>query len=137
MGIITNSDARVPSILASLGLSVGPLRCNGTQWDEVYDAGHVEGSDPEAEDIGFVTLSYDAGFEKPDRRIFDAVKRLMQQVKDKDCEFLHVGDDLEKDVKGAKAAGWESVLLDRDTEYADTNDDRIRDLADLTKLLEL
>lgn len=133
VGIITNSDNRVHSILHSLGLSVRPLKLAGPQW---YFT-HVDGSDREAQDIDFVALSYDIGFEKPDRRIFDAVKEMMKQVEDGNCEFLHVGDDLEKDVNGAKAAGWESLLMDREKKYVDASANRVQDMDDLRKVLAL
>jgi ribonucleotide monophosphatase NagD (HAD superfamily) len=68
-----------------------------------------------------VALSYDVGHEKPDRRIFDAATEMLAETvasKDKgltinDFDKLYVGDDLEKDYDGAKAAGWYAVLLDR------------------------
>lgn len=133
VGIITNSDNRVPSILHSLGLSVRPLNLGGPQWDFTQ----VNGSVGEAQDIDFVALSYDIGFEKPDRRVFDAVKEMMKQVEDVDCEFLHVGDDLEKDVNGAKAAGWESLLLDREMKYVDASAHEVQDMDELRKLLAI
>ena len=133
VGVITNSDDRVSSILISLGLSVRPFKLGGMQWDTT----HINASEREAEDINFVALSYDIGFEKPDPRIFQAVRDLIKQVKDEDCEYLHVGDDLEKDISGAKAAGWGSLLLDREGKYVDVSARRIRHLEDLKKLLEL
>lgn len=133
VGIITNSDDRVPSILVSLGISVRPLKLGRPQWDST----HFDALAREAGDIDFVALSYDIGFEKPDRRIFHAVRNLMEQVKGDDCDFLHVGDDLEKDVNGAKAAGWESLLLDREEKYVNASASRIQNLEDLEKTLEL
>jgi len=130
VGIITNSDDRVPSILSSLGISVRPLRCGKT----------LETSDPVTSpqsDISFVTLSYDAGFEKPDRRIFDAAKELIQREQDVEYDFLHVGDDLEKDVRGALAADWRSILLDWDREHVDANVERVEDLRELRLRLGL
>ncbi len=40
-----------------------------------------------------------------------------------EVELVHVGDDLEKDVFGAREAGWRSVLLDREGKYV--GDERI------------
>ncbi len=40
-----------------------------------------------------------------------------------EVEMVHVGDDLEKDVFGAREAGWRSVLLDREGKYV--GDERI------------
>ncbi|SLM34869.1 HAD-like domain [Lasallia pustulata] len=133
VGVITNSDDRVSSILISLGLSVRPFKLAGMQWDTA----RIDASQRDAEDIKFVALSYDIGFEKPDPRIFQAVRNLMKQVKDEDFEYLHVGDDPEKDVSGAKAAGWGSLLLDREGKYVDVSARRVRHLEELKKVLEL
>ncbi|KAI9805599.1 MAG: hypothetical protein M1825_000850 [Sarcosagium campestre] len=126
VGIISNSDDRVPSILASLGLKVGK---------RLFGSESIPSTLPVAEDdISFTVLSYDVGAEKPDGRIFDAAKSLLRaslddQEKDSvsiegeenpvldEFTLLHVGDDLRKDVLGAKAAGWNSILLDRDASY--------------------
>ena len=53
-----------------------------------------------------------------------------QAIKDS-LECLHVGDDLEKDYKAAQAAGWRSVLLDREREYRDRGVACISELAEL------
>ena len=109
IGVITNSDDRVPSVLSSLGLNVGPRRYGLTQGT----------SDPRSDignDVDFVVMSYDVGYEKPSHNVFDAAKQLVWSNRgksDKEDHFLHIGDDLEKDFEGAQRAGWESVLLDR------------------------
>lgn len=100
VGIITNSDNRVPSILSNFGLKVG-LRRHGNDSQASVKA---------EDDINFVMLSYDVGFEKPDSKIFDAAKQLVPGQE----RFLHIGDDLQKDYYAAKRAGWEGLLLDRD-----------------------
>jgi FMN phosphatase YigB (HAD superfamily) len=113
VGIITNSDDRVPSILESLGLKVGPRR--------VGQSSQYMAHSSVRKDIDFVVHSYDVGHEKPDRRIFDAATSLLtstlakdgQGITSDDFEKLYVGDDLEKDYEGAEAAGWHAVLLDR------------------------
>ncbi|KAF2871826.1 hypothetical protein BDV95DRAFT_476578, partial [Massariosphaeria phaeospora] len=67
---ISNTDDRVPLVLQSLGLKVGPRRVGSAS----------SPSDPglsSDNDIEFVVLSYDAGFRKPDRRIFDAATHLL------------------------------------------------------------
>ena len=110
IGVITNSDDRVPSVLSSLGLEVSPRR-----YGLVADS-----SDPHSDmedDIDFVVMSYDVGYEKPSRDVFDAAKQLVRSncgISGQEDRFVHIGDDLEKDYEGAKRAGWESVLLDRD-----------------------
>lgn len=47
-------------------------------------------------------LSYDVGFEKPNRRIFDAAKELVHVEEDVECGYIHVGDDLERMLEGPK-----------------------------------
>ncbi|KAJ4305193.1 hypothetical protein N0V90_000724 [Kalmusia sp. IMI 367209] len=115
VGIITNSDDRVPSILSSFGLKVGPRRV-GTPTQRISEA-TVE------DDISFVVLSYDVGYEKPDHRIFDAATQMLKETlagnassksaSVDDYERLYVGDTLEKDYFGAERAGWNAILIDR------------------------
>lgn len=113
VGIITNSDDRVPGILESFGLKVGPRRVGGSD-DREADAAL-------ADDISFVVLSYDIGVEKPQRAIFDAAYKLFQETlartgDEPDAQYwekLHVGDSLEHDIAGANQAGWKALRLDR------------------------
>lgn len=117
VGVITNSDPRVPDVLSSLGLKVGQLR---------YDSAADIGKSPTAEyDIDFTVMSYDVGHEKPDRRIFEAAEKLLattlkaerEDAQPADIEEwlkVYVGDEYEKDVVGAVGAQWNAVLIDRD-----------------------
>jgi FMN phosphatase YigB (HAD superfamily) len=69
-----------------------------------------------------VVQSYDVGHEKPDRRVFDAATALLsEKLVDEgkgesvdDFEKLYLGDDLENDYLGARAAGWDAALIDRE-----------------------
>ena len=117
VGVITNSDDRVPRILESLGLVVG------SRTVEDVTGNSTEGSP--VEDISSVVLSYDVGYEKPDRRIFEAAKELFVDIMGSETsnegigplenfELVYIGDDLKKDVWGARNAGWNSILLDRE-----------------------
>jgi hypothetical protein len=64
VGIVTNSDDRVPGILESFGLEIGPrFDPEDDEW-EPEPAGVC--------DIDFVVLSYDVGAEKPHTDIFRA-----------------------------------------------------------------
>ncbi|KAI4656260.1 hypothetical protein J4E93_000979 [Alternaria ventricosa] len=117
VGVITNSDDRVPRILSSLGVNMGPwhhpvIRASGPK-DREYD-------------IDFTVLSYDVGVEKPDQRIFAAAEEMLdrklkdasmasgEDIRAEEFEKIYVGDDIHKDVFGAQDAGWSSVLLQRD-----------------------
>lgn len=116
VGVVTNSDDRVPSILSSFGLNVSPLRY-GTP-------GGPPVSPEEEYDIDFHCMSYDVGVEKPDRRIFQAAELMLSRViasragqaptpaELASWQKIYVGDEYVKDVVGATNAGWNPVLLD-------------------------
>lgn len=120
VGIITNSDDRVPSVLDSFGLKVGPRRVGSSHQQRAL-------ADPD-DDVSFVVLSYDVGFEKPDRRMFDAAMKMAQEtviaVSDdndtstQDFTRLYVGDSIGQDYIGAEEAGWNAVLVDRSERLA-------------------
>ncbi|KAK1834880.1 Haloacid dehalogenase-like hydrolase domain-containing protein 3 [Podospora conica] len=107
VGVITNSDDRVPSILASLGLRAGPLRAGAA----------VEGRDGEGPwDIDLHCMSYDVGHAKPDRRIFDAAAGLAAAAVEDGAAAaswvkVYVGDEFGADVVGGLRAGWNAVLV--------------------------
>lgn len=121
VGVITNSDDRVPFVLESLGLNVSWLRHNNMRTSRAQDRALRGGHD-----IDFVVLSYDVGHEKPDQRIFGAAEDLLKSMlpiddgadpsrtKLEDWTRVFVGDEYDKDVVGALNAGWNAVLIDRD-----------------------
>ncbi|KAM5357698.1 hypothetical protein ACJZ2D_015999 [Fusarium nematophilum] len=125
IGVVTNSDDRVPSILSSFGLNVSPLRY-GT---EVNSNAVAE----DHHDIDFHCMSYDVGVEKPDKLIFEAAELMLAQViairegkspseVKADIETwrkVYVGDEYKKDVVGATNAGWNPVLLDSEEQSPD------------------
>jgi putative hydrolase of the HAD superfamily len=85
LGIISNWDHRLFSIVEQLGLSSYFER---------------------------VTASSAVGTAKPERRIFEAALEAMRIGA---AEGLHVGDSLEDDYHGASRVGIRAVLLDRHT----------------------
>ncbi|KAF1987097.1 hypothetical protein K402DRAFT_393262 [Aulographum hederae CBS 113979] len=117
VGVITNSDDRVPGVLRSLGLTVSPLSIMRTE----------VGKENLGDDVAFTVLSYDAGVEKPHPDIFRRASELFEStlhmrtrdhVEKPDLssyEKVYVGDDLEKDMFGAvdSGEGWKGVLMDR------------------------
>lgn len=111
VGVISNSDPRVPNILQSFGLKVGPLHAKSP---EAYTSGH------ENFDLEFTVLSYDAGFAKPDPGIFQAAEGLVRRSLLPENETddllvkLYVGDEFEKDGIAAVKAGWNAVIVDRE-----------------------
>jgi len=83
LGVVSNWDERLPSLLESLGLAAS------------FDA---------------VVCSSEVGVEKPDRRIF---RRALELLRADPGAALHVGDRRLEDVEGAIAAGMHAVQLDR------------------------
>jgi putative hydrolase of the HAD superfamily len=69
-----------------------------------------------AEELGLlrymhaVAISSEVGVRKPHPAIFESITRRLEIDPGRS---LHVGDALEEDVRGAAAAGWHAVLLDR------------------------
>ncbi|KAK1245336.1 hypothetical protein MKX08_004965 [Trichoderma sp. CBMAI-0020] len=129
IGVITNSDDRVPDVLSSFGLNVSPLR-----YGIPFEASAIQ---EKQYDIDFHCMSYDVGVEKPDRRIFNAADimlshiikaRYHESVRESDLESwqkVYVGDEVAKDVVGAAEAAWNPVLLDvegKSTEMARLED---------------
>lgn len=121
VGVITNSDDRVPFILESLGLSVSWLRYNNLRASRAQDRA-LRG----AHDVDFVIMSYDVGHEKPDNRIFGAAEGILEAILPIEDGFegmksaldewdkVYIGDEYAKDVVGAVNAGWNAVLIDRE-----------------------
>ncbi|XP_014556019.1 hypothetical protein COCVIDRAFT_100802 [Bipolaris victoriae FI3] len=121
VGIITNSDNRIPSILSSFGLDVASLRYSNSN-----NSTKQVNTIARDQDVDFVLLSYDASVEKPHPVIFSLAEEMLRDVvsssfdaqekglQASDFEKLHVGDDLDKDYLGAKGAGWGALLLQRD-----------------------
>ncbi|OAA67827.1 HAD-like domain protein [Niveomyces insectorum RCEF 264] len=129
IGVITNSDDRVPGVLSALGLHVSPLRFSEKMGHGCDANVAITGTD--SYDIDFHCMSYDVGFEKPDTRIFQAAEGLLMHVlsgnkcldgsiekKDEantciaeSWDKMYVGDDYNKDVVGAQYAGWYPVFL--------------------------
>jgi len=89
--------------------------------------------------LGLATLvdvivdSAEEGFEKPDRRLFDAALRIAGS---EHSRALHAGDIYHVDVAGARAAGLTPVLVDEADLYGDADCHRIRSIAELPGLLD-
>lgn len=61
--------------------------------------------------IDFSLNSYDVGYEKPDKRIFDKAIEAAQLPNLKPFECLHIGDTASGDYIGAREAGWSAALI--------------------------
>lgn len=98
------------------------------QWDKIIRLGLEHFFDA-------VVVSEAVGVEKPDRRIFGlALKRFSL----KPVQTAYVGDRLDKDVAGAKAAGMVAVHVRRDGKgFADAKPDyTIRRISELLKIFK-
>lgn len=86
LAVVSNFDTRLPPLLDALGLAT------------FFDA---------------VVCSGEAGAAKPDGAIF---ARALAALGVEASEALHVGDSGEADYEGARAAGIEALLVDRDAD---------------------
>lgn len=103
LGIASNFDGRLPPICRAHR----PLRA-----------------------IESVFVSSQLGFMKPDPRFFTAAAAALELPPE---EILLVGDDWEQDYRGAKAAGWQAIHLDRSG--GASSGDRIVSLSELAGYL--
>ncbi|MCP3983611.1 MAG: HAD family hydrolase [bacterium] len=81
-----------------------------------------------------VVDSHLIGFEKPDRRIFDAA---LERADARPASTLHVGDLYHADVLGARACGIHTALLDPFDDWGETDCLRLADLQELAGLFEV
>jgi putative hydrolase of the HAD superfamily len=83
--------------------------------------------------VDVIVDSAEAGYEKPDRRLFDTALRMAGA---QHARAIHVGDIYHIDVIGARAAGLTPVLVDEADLYGDADCHRIRSIAELPALLK-
>ncbi len=106
LGLLTNATKDLISIYRKLGL-------------EPY--------------LDFVVTSEEAGADKPNPPIFQAA---LQRADVDAPEAVHVGDQYQLDVVGARGVGINPILIDRYDQYPEVTDcPRIRTLAELTEYL--
>ncbi|CAH0577707.1 unnamed protein product [Chrysodeixis includens] len=128
---VAQGSNRLISHLRSLGLSIGVIsnfdpRLNGIlQSVGIYDQ------------FDFILASYEFGHSKPDKRIFEKAIELCQKPL-APSEALHIGDDVQKDYEGARAAGWHAVLINKQPESENQlrQDHVFKDLNDLILNIE-
>ncbi|RAL01134.1 uncharacterized protein BO80DRAFT_425100 [Aspergillus ibericus CBS 121593] len=152
VGVVSNSDDRVPAVLKALGLRVGSMRADQDRSSMELPGFEQRGGEVVSEgqgvdvDVDLVVTSYEAGEEKPNRLIFDVAKRqagllVRDQVlgngsnpagvdETDDWVCVHVGDEYEKDYRAALNAGWDSYLIPRGNtqEYPAKTIDSLLDL---------
>lgn len=109
VGIVSNWSPRLPGLLERLGL---------------------------ASRVDFIVCSAIERMEKPDRAIFEHALSLAGVAP---SEALHAGDDLERDLLGARRAGLRSVLVDHARAHSGSSDERgprVTNLAELADVVE-
>jgi putative hydrolase of the HAD superfamily len=117
----------VPGVLAALREG-GARLAVVSNWDvSLHDVLERTGLRPL---VDAVVISAELGAAKPDPAIFRAA---LERVEAAASDALHVGDSLEADVEGARAAGVEAVLVARG---GVANADGVRVIASLDELLD-
>lgn len=128
VGVVSNSDDRLPAVFKSLGLRVGSLRADQTvesarllgfeDRSGVLSQPQSRGESPDEEpnDLDFVITSYEAGVEKPSPDIFHIASRQARSlVSPADAEgewvCVHAGDEVGKDCSAPLKAGWEGYYV--------------------------
>jgi putative hydrolase of the HAD superfamily len=98
---------------------------------ELHQVGILDYFDP-------IVVSGDYGYRKPDPRLFDRVIHALGVPAE---NTLYVGNDMYRDIYGARQAGMQTLMFDSNQgakEYRDClPDHRITDYRDLLSLLEL
>ena len=114
--------------LRSRGLTLGVVTNMNRGSGEILADFGLEGR------VDFAVTSIEARSEKPHAPIFrEALRRANAEPR----KVVHVGDQLESDVEGARRVGITPVLLDRDGNHPDvTHCHRIEALPELPALLE-
>lgn len=94
IGVISNFDPRLHNLLSNMNL-------------QKY--------------LNFVITSYDVGVEKPNKEIFqhtlEEAKKINFDIKPH--EILHIGNEQDKDVNGAKSANFSAILIDPVGDFRD------------------
>jgi putative hydrolase of the HAD superfamily len=106
LGLLTNLQTEVDSMCRNLGI---------------------------ADFLDFTVTSAEVGADKPQPPIF---LKALELARVQPGEAIHVGDQYQNDVLGARGVGISPILLDRADYYADITDcPRIRTLTEVNKYL--
>jgi len=106
LAVISNFDSRLFGILEGLGV---------------------------AAEFESILISSHAGYAKPAPEIF---RLALERHHTRPAEALHVGDSVEKDAEGARGAGIQGVLLDRNAKLKAAGFPKIKNLSELLPLVE-
>ncbi|HEX2387334.1 MAG TPA: HAD-IA family hydrolase [Candidatus Binatia bacterium] len=106
LAVISNFDSRLLGILDGLGV---------------------------AAEFESIIISSAVGYAKPAPEIF---QHALERHRTKAQQALHVGDSVEKDAEGARRAGIQGVLLDRNAKLKAAGFPKIKNLSELLPLIE-
>jgi HAD superfamily hydrolase (TIGR01549 family) len=101
LGVVSNFATRLEAVLEGLGLR---------------------------DFFSFLIVSSKVGLAKPDRRIFDLAVDCVGRPRER---LLYVGDHFEDDIEGARGAGLDAVLIDRESRQPHVPCPRIASLLEL------
>jgi putative hydrolase of the HAD superfamily len=83
--------------------------------------------------IDFIVTSGEVGADKPQAPIF---LKALELAKVEPQEAIHIGDQYNNDVRGARAVGIVPLLLDRDNLYPEVKDcPRVQSLSEISKFI--
>jgi putative hydrolase of the HAD superfamily len=82
--------------------------------------------------FSFFVVSAIAGMEKPDPEIFELALRAANRPR---AEIVYIGDSIFHDVEGARQAGIDAILVDRQNQHSDWQGARVRYLNELVQKL--
>jgi putative hydrolase of the HAD superfamily len=95
LGVVSNWDSRLPETLDAMGL---------------------------ARHFDFILASTVVGSAKPDQKIFEMA---LQQSGVRSEQACHIGDEPLTDIKGARQAGVDAILIDRTGRHADFSSPKV------------
>lgn len=105
--VMTPYDDVLPALRALRALGLGVVLLSNVMGAAAPPAGTAPPLDDE---VDATFYSCDIGYAKPDSRAFHEVARRI----DVDAHrIVHIGDAKDTDVRGAQAAGWRALLIDR------------------------
>lgn len=122
-------DDVIPTLegLKSRGMTIGVISNLRTEMDD------LTGMQQLGPYLDFCVTSKEAGAEKPEPPIF---LEALQRASVDPVDALHVGDQYQSDIEGAKAVGITPVLLDREGWHHDVEDCyKVRSLLELEQML--
>jgi len=122
-------DDSLPALkdLKKRGFTIGLISNVVQDMNSVYDELGLKSF------LTFKVTSAEVGYDKPHPEIFQAA---LNKAKAKPQEAIHVGDQYDLDIIGAKSVGINAVLIDRNNHFTEIKDcPRIQSLTQITEFL--